>query len=147
MSTVRGHLQEVHTRLASHHIAKAKHHKAMATHFRKFHKAMEDDGDGMDSFENIASAHDEISGEHEDCAQFHVDCAKSLSGDGEPSAKAFGMDSSARRTASIAPDRISGVAPEAPRAVPRAGAPTIPARPEVPLEFEKLVAVDDDVIQ
>jgi hypothetical protein len=131
-------------RAAEHHIRKARHHGKLKAFYRTFHKAMQDDeNDGMDQFQELADAHEEMEGEHADCAEFFTRCAKD---GGEPAAKAAGFSNS--RTGLVS-DRVNGIVPEAPnvRAIPRAGAPTIPARPDVPLEFEKLVSVDDDVIQ
>jgi hypothetical protein len=144
MSTVRGHLHSVHTRLAEHHIAKAKHHEKLAKAYRQFHKAMGDENDGMDQFQEVADAHDEISSEHADCAQFHIDCAKAC-GD-ESATKAAGMNGSADRR-ELAPDNISGVTPPPNvRAIPRHGAPEVRDRSDVPAEFEKLVSTEDDTV-
>lgn len=45
----------------------------------------------------------------------------------------------------LVPTNISVVVPEHPglRAIPRAGQPAIPAKPDVPLEFAKMFAIDD----
>jgi hypothetical protein len=45
----------------------------------------------------------------------------------------------------IVPSRVSAITPNAPgvRAVLRHGAPELPARPNVPIQFEKLVAIEE----
>jgi hypothetical protein len=43
----------------------------------------------------------------------------------------------------IVPTNVSGVAPTAPRAVPRPGQRELPATPDVPPEFQKLVVVNE----
>lgn len=49
----------------------------------------------------------------------------------------------------IVPTGVSAVAPNAPgvRAVPRAGQQPIPVKPNVPDNFQKLVAIDDEEVQ
>jgi hypothetical protein len=49
----------------------------------------------------------------------------------------------------VIPDAISRVTPTLPglRAVPRAGQQAVPEKPNVPLEFEKLVSVEDENVR
>jgi hypothetical protein len=43
----------------------------------------------------------------------------------------------------LQPTQISGIVPDVPRPVPRFGQP-VPAKPNVPIEFEKVFSIEDD---
>jgi hypothetical protein len=151
MASVREHLREVHGRQAAHSLARAKFHKAMSGHFKKLAalsktaKSEMDDGDAMDLFDSAAAEHNEMADECVSMGEYHAACAKALADGNEPAAaKAMmGMSDAERRTAVIAPDQVSAVAPPAAvHGVPRYGAPTLPENSPVPAAFEKMVALD-----
>jgi hypothetical protein len=120
--TIREHLQKAHQAIAQSHRALSKCHSAamakesMAPDEKQFHKS-------------ASAAHDEAASAHDAMAN---DCAKAAEGD----------------LNKLIPDGISGLAPERPAfgitAVPRYGAPAAAAaaRPDVPLEFSKLVEIE-----
>jgi hypothetical protein len=84
-------------------------------------------------------------------ADFHKTMCESHLATGEKCARAamsFKTDSDAMGKAfdALEPSNISGVAPAPPgvRMVPRAGAPAQSDRAPVPLQFEKMVSVEDE---
>jgi hypothetical protein len=125
MSTsMKEHLVTVHKRLSKHHAAVSGHYLDMADCMGKA-----DNGDestkAKGSLETLAS-------EHSDMAQFHEDCAAKCS------------KAAADELNKLVPSNVSAVVPDYIRAVPRAGAPPAAIKPNVPLEFEKVFAIDDD---
>lgn len=99
--------------------------------------------------DGLCSTLQKISDAFADGASYHksamMECEKSM--DVEFS-KAASPDMEKRLSAlenTIVPSRVSAIAPNAPgiRAVPRAGQQPIPERPNVPIQFEKLVAIEE----
>jgi hypothetical protein len=126
---MKAHLAKVFTRLAQHHVAKAKHHGELAKLHDKlsqFHKGMDGEEDPATIHKNISAAHSAASEEHvamgEECAK----CAKGFSASG----KAMGMDGDLD---DLMPSPISGVTPDAPRAVLRPGMKALPTPEETSL--------------
>ena len=145
MSTVRQHLQTLHTNLADHHQKKTEHHAKMASHFAKLAKHLgktettEAAKDSKGILEALASEHEEMSQHHAGQVEFHhaqiEGCMK-------------GMDSDLEKRANqLQPlNGISGVTPGV-RAVPRPGQQPVnkaPEKPNVPLEFQKLFTVEEE---
>jgi hypothetical protein len=139
--------KEHYIKAAEHFVRSSKEHHALRDTLRKIrqmHKAEMDDEGAMDLFDSAIDSCDALGNNDAAHAEHYIECAKSApDGDGEPAAKAAGLSNSRM---GIAPDRVSGIAPEAPnvRAIPRAGAPEMRERSDVPLEFEKLVAIEGD---
>jgi hypothetical protein len=137
MSTMREHLADMHKRHQQHHELKATVHKTMATHFKKLAghftktEVTEAEKDAHGTLEALSNEHDTLWQEHSDLAEYHEQQMEACS-------KA--MDSDLNK---LIPTQVSGVTPERPRAIPRHGQPAVPAAPNVPLEFMKLVTVDE----
>jgi hypothetical protein len=149
MASARQHLVDMHKSLKkdfedakAHHLTKETHHRAEATRnskFARFHKADSVDTAGIyqDAADDHAKLPDHHAGEADRCqarAEFHglqmQECMKAADGD----------------LNKMVPDRVSGVTPPAfgSRAIPRAGAPNMAEKANVPLEFERLVAIEYD---
>jgi hypothetical protein len=127
MST-KENLKKFHAAAATHHTTIAKSHKRLATHYSK---ATE-----MDGHKDLAAEHKAMCDSHTTMAEHHLEMCKGID---DEMGKAFGDR--------LVPDQVSGILREWPPNVtlaPRAGAPQAPIKPNVPLEFEKLVSVDDD---
>ncbi len=137
---MKAHLQKLFTRAAAHHTAKAAHHAAMSEHYAKLstlHKAKSDMSDTATLYRAMADSHGEMADEH---TGMGAEC--------EACAKAFAASRNATGSDELEPlaRGLSVVAPTAPGVtmVPRAGMQPIPAKPNVPREFEKLVVVEED---
>jgi hypothetical protein len=136
--TVREHLKELHKNAAAHHSVKAAHHKALAGHYGKLAKMHKAEGvDTAGVYEGVSDSHAGLVDHHASQAEFHTtamqECEKAVTAE----------------LNKLVPDRISGLTPTAPafgsnvRPVLRAGQRDFGAKPEVPLEFESLVAIED----
>lgn len=101
-------------------------HEALAEHHVRMAKLAKDRG------------HKDTQSEHENMAAFHQEMAEKCAG-GMDKAMA-GHDPNA-----IVPDRIGAIPTTF--AMPRAGSPNLGSngRPNVPVEFEKFVSVEDDL--
>jgi hypothetical protein len=145
MASVRQHLKESHLRAAEGSIASAKFHKAMAGHFATLAECAKgaDWADGQKTHEEISAAHQTMCDACTKDAEYHNERAKDLS----ESMKADGAENLEKRRndlSKLQPTNVSALAPNAPRAVPRAGQREMGGdRPEVPAEFAKLVSVED----
>lgn len=139
MATVRQHLSSMHEQSASHHGAMKKCEMAKAALHRSMHKAAMDAGQEHSAHDGLADQCEKAAGHHEAMESFHKaamdECMKSVEAD----------------LNKLVPTQVSAVAPTNPwgiRPVTRDGqrpmndAPA--ARPNVPIQFEKLVAVEDD---
>jgi hypothetical protein len=146
MATVRQHLQKLHENAAEHHSFKKGHHDILSKHYAKlssFHKTKSDmDAEHVDAagiYSDISDSHAGLASHYQAQAEFHglqaQECAKAMDGDLNKNR--------------LVPDKVSGVTPPAPaigsRMIPRAGAPNVTEKPIVPLEFEKLVEVEDSL--
>ena len=140
MSTVRQHLQTLHTNLADHHQKKTEHHAKMASHFAKLAKHLgktettEAAKDSKGILEALASEHEEMSQHHAGQVEHHnaqvEACMKADAGD----------------LNKLVPTSVSAVTPGV-RAVPRPGQQPVnkaPEKPNVPLEFQKMFEVEDE---
>lgn len=134
MSTLREHLKKAHESIATHHRTMSKCHgdamgKAVAGNpEHEFHKG-------------ARAAHDAAADAHDQMCQ---ECMK-VTGDELNKNTADLVKRLEHLENTIQPTRVSAVAPNAPgvRAVPRAGQQPIPDRPNVPIQFEKLVAIEE----
>jgi hypothetical protein len=162
------HMRKTHAGVAGGHRASAATHRADAArehtlskcHAMALGKAVA--GDPQHTFHTTAkAAHDASAIAHEDAAtdqeqraQYHDDMAQECT----KAAKAAGDDDLTKGTSdllrrleivegTIIPTKISAVTPTVPgvRAVPRAGQRAIGTeKPNVPVAFEKLVAIEGD---
>jgi hypothetical protein len=128
--TVRQHLARLHKSNSEHHSKMAQLHKAAAME--------EDESEQGPTNEHNNKFHRGAMAAHEKAAEDHAEMCR----DCEKAVSAGGLSKQ------LIPDRISGVTPPAPafgsRMIPRAGAPNVAEKSEVPLEFEKLVEVEYD---
>jgi hypothetical protein len=142
MSTVRQHLQNLHSNLADHHQKKTEHHAKMASHFAKLAKHLgktettEVAKDSKGILEALANEHTEMSEHHAGQVEFHH---------AQVEACMKGMDSDLEKRANqLEPSPISRVTPTRPGIipVPRAGQQPI-AKANVPTEFQHLFEVEE----
>jgi len=137
MSTVRQHLQNLHTNLAAHNQKKSEHHAKMAEHFTKlaghFKKTevTEATKDAKATLEALAAEHEEMSQHHAGQVEHHnaqvEACMKADAGD----------------LTKMVPTNVSGVVPSRVVAVPRAGQQPV-NKTVVPTEFKHLFATEDE---
>lgn len=156
----RKHLEELHKTLAESHGRQAEYHATVAEHYAKLAgqvlKAAKQD-DAAAHLTSIAEAHQKMHGHHAEAAALHEalaeECTKAETGGLEKSAdvdlELFGKFIDQRIDKALGdqtfPPVMSRVAPTVPAMqtlVPRAGSPV--GAPKVPLEFAKLIAVDDE---
>jgi hypothetical protein len=143
MGKVSDHLKKFHQHAAEHHGELAECYGKIAG-FGKTGKSDMKDKDG----ESLAECLQKIADTHEAAAEFHrgmmEECSKVASDDLNKGTSEL-LKRLEQLEGQVVPSRISGVAPENPnvRAVPRFGAREIPAKPNVPVQFEKLVAIED----
>ena len=145
MSTLRQHLKKFHETAADHHdeLAKCFHKLSSLGKGAKSH--MSDDAIAADELTQclgkIAGAHQLRSAYHKEAM---AECEKIAADDLNKSSSDL-IKRLEHLEGQIVPTRVSAIAPNAPgiRAVPRAGAPNAPARPEVPLQFAKLVEIEE----
>jgi hypothetical protein len=150
MAAAREHIaKEIHEAEAAHHDRQAAHHdiyeksemKTAAIH-RTMHKAsaLGEDADSPHAqlaaeAESRARTHRADSADHRSHAAHHLAAAAKCS-------KAMDAD-----LTKIVPDRVSGLVPTAPafgsRAIPRTGQRPLDEKPNVPLEFARLVEIED----
>lgn len=113
-------------------------------------------GDAMHDFHTVSKAgHDAMATDREQRAEYHDDRGAECDELMEECEKVFGSGDLSKAAADgvlkrlahlenqVIPSRISGVTPTAPRAVPRYGAQPLPERPNVPIQFEKLVTIEE----
>lgn len=137
MSTLREHLQKIHTRSAEHHLTKAKGYLGLAKCL-KMQKA--DMGDDDADPEDISSTLADLAEEENDMAQFHLECCAGL--DKVQGGDLIKSDMDGDR---IVPDGISvivGDVPQHVRAIPRNGQREIETAQVAP-GLEKIVGFDD----
>jgi hypothetical protein len=138
--TLREHLKELHKNAAQHHLFKEKHHRSLATHYGKLAKMHKAEGvDTAGVYDGISDEHASLADHHAAQEEFHTtamqECEKAISAE----------------LGKLVGDRISSVTPTAPafgssvRPVLRAGQRDFGAKPEVPLEFQHLVTVEDSL--
>jgi hypothetical protein len=136
MSRASEHIaSEVHRADAKHHRAMAKSKRNRATIARAMHKEAGMSADTQSSHSRMADALDHEAELHEAHADHHEDAAEKCD-------KAAG-DSMNK----IVPDGISGInrfPAGGITPVPRYGAPDRSQKPNVPIEFEKLVSIEED---
>jgi hypothetical protein len=118
----------------------------VSSHLEAFHKAAaEHHGEMVDAHQaamakgqdsSMTAFHKAASSSHEKMQDFHAtaveECQKALT------------DSLGKEGDRIVPDQVRGVITSFPTMIPRAGAPAEPVRPNVPVEFQDLVKIDDD---
>jgi hypothetical protein len=147
------HMRKTHAGLAGAHRANAEHHRIMSKcHGAAMGKAVA--GDPQHMFHKSAKeAHDTAAEDQDSRAAYHdqmaEDCeeSKKVAGDSDLSKGASDL---LRRLEivenTVVPSRVHGVTPNAPgiTAVPRAGSRPMPTeKPNVPIEFEKLVVIEE----
>jgi hypothetical protein len=135
---------EHHQGMAEHHVHEAKHHDRVAGHLEKLASALgkrvaDVVGDSKTELEDWAA-------EHRSHAAYHRGEEASHREQADKCGKAIDVDDLEKRD-QLRPTNVHAVAPTVPatvRAIPRHGQREVPTRPNVPLEFEKLVQVEDD---
>lgn len=145
------HIKQTHAGIAGGFRKEADWHRTMSNlHKSAMGKAVA--GDSSHDYHNCAKvAHDDMATDRETRAGYHDDmmdeCDKALKTLTADDLNKSAPDDLAKRVSAlentIQPMRVSGVTPNAPRAVPRFGAREIPTRPEVPLQFEHLIKVEE----
>lgn len=142
MGRVADHLRKFHGHAAEHHEGLAKCYGKVAS-FGKAKKSEMKDGEG----DSLAECLQKIADMHEAAADFHrgmADECMKVTDDSLDKNSSELLKRLEHLEGQLVPSRISAVAPNAPRAVPRYGARDIPARPEVPLQFQHLVQIGDE---
>lgn len=129
--TMRTHLKEMHSNHASFHIKASKAHAALAKTFG----GMKD----MEGADDLAAGHKELAAAHADAAENAISCCKTL--DDAFKAMIGGDDDLSK----IVPDGVRAVYPNNNMLVTRTGQPSAAQNANVPNEFAKLVAVEDDL--
>jgi hypothetical protein len=101
-----------------------------------------DDGGLCGTLQKIADAFADGAGYHKDAM---AECSKVTDSEFTKGASDDFIKRLEKLENTIVPSRVSAITPTAPgiRAVPRAGQREIPARPEVPIQFEHLVRVEE----
>jgi hypothetical protein len=126
MASGREHMASNHQKEQGHWTEFAKGFGELSTHIRTVHKET-----GMNGDCKAAEACDKLSGLAQAHADYHAAqveaCMKAV--DGELN--------------KLIPHQVSSVYSHA-VPVPRGGQPPLPGKPNVPLQFQKLVAVDED---
>jgi hypothetical protein len=135
-TSVKQHLVSLHSASAAHHEKMSVHHAAVAEHLHNFVKCMgkaatKEEPEAHTHLSKAAKQHEAMSTEHSACALQHHEAAEACSKAAEGELQ------------KVIPDRISRVLPNNPgvTAVPRSGQRAIT---DVPVEFAKLFAVEDD---
>jgi hypothetical protein len=150
------HSSQTHAGIAGGLRKEAEHHRSMSKHHTSaMGKAVA--GDPQHEFHRCTKAeHDAMAADREQRASYHdtraADCDKLMeecekvfaSGDLNKAASDV-MKRLEHLEGQVVPSRVSGVAPDRPgvRAVPRFGAQPLAARPEVPVQFEKLIVIEE----
>lgn len=157
---IRAHFEELHKTLGESHETQAQHHATLAECYAKLAgqvlKVAQQD-DAAAHLTAIAEAHLKMHGHHSEQAALHQalaeECQKvegtelKRSGNDEMELLTKLIDARVEEAIgnTVAPPPMSRIAPNAPATsmlVPRPGSPT-PAQ-KVPLEFAKLIAIDED---
>jgi hypothetical protein len=144
MASAREHMKNTHGQEQARWGELAKAFGEMGEHVRDLHKKT-----GMAGESDLAADCDKVSGIAQAHSDFHgsafEECSKAT--DAEDLHKRMQAADQERQNARLVPTEVFGAIPDHPniRAVPRAGQPApAPVKPNVPLEFEKVFAVDDD---
>jgi hypothetical protein len=147
------HMRKTHAGIAGGHRATAEHYRMMSKcHGAAMGKAVA--GDPQHTFHKAAKETYDAAAEDQDGRAAYHDAmgekceqAKKVAGDADLSK---GSSDLLKRLEivenSLVPTKVSGVAPTNPniRAVPRAGMRDVSERPNVPVQFEKLIAIEGD---
>ena len=143
MGKVADHLKSFHKHAAERHDTLHACYSKIAS-FGKAAKSQMKDGDG----ESLDDCLQKIADTHEAAAEFHRDamaeCSKIAGGDLNKGESDL-LKRLEHLENQVVPSRVSAVTPNAPgvRAVLRTGQMPMSARPNVPIQFEKLVAIEE----
>jgi|ERR1700693_240463 len=132
--SVKSHLIDLHEEGQRHNTEMAEHHTAAAQHLLKFVKSF------AKTAKEEPEAHEHLSAlakKHEDMAEAHTQHASHHAAAVEACQKAESPTDLTKL--------VSRVTPNAPKMVPRAGQRGH-AQADMPLEFQKLFATDDDTL-
>lgn len=125
--TVKEHLASLHSHAAAHHAALAKSFNEASERFSQLASLHSDQPEAFRTHSDLASCLSKVSQQHSDKAEFHRRHAETL--DGLDTVKASGFGINPR--------------PEASRAIPRVGQPTIDVDlSRVPAELQQILGVD-----
>jgi hypothetical protein len=129
--------------MAEHHATLAKCYGKLAGMSKAGKSDMKDGEDGLAStLEKIAECHKSASEFHKTAMQ---ECKKSAGSEFSKAADADLAKRIAHLEGQLVPTNVSAVVPDANiRAVPRTGMRMPPQRPDVPLQFQHLVKVEED---
>jgi hypothetical protein len=143
------HIKQTHAGIAGGLRKEAEHHRNMSN----FHKAALGKAVGDDFHKCAKAEHDDMATDRETRAKYHDDmmseCDKALKASTADDLNKNAPDDLVKRVTalenSIVPTRVSAIAPENPslRAVTRTGQRPISDRPAVPVQFEKLVSIEE----
>lgn len=145
MGTMKEHLAGFHKHAAEHHGTLHECYKTLSTFGKSAKSEMKPDKDGNDLCDTL----EEIAECHKAAAAYHANAMEECSKSMDPEfSKAASPEFEKRLSAienRIEPTRISAVAPNRPgiTAVPRAGQPAFSEKPNVPIQFSKLVEIEE----
>jgi hypothetical protein len=130
--------ETVKTHLRNFHLQKAVHHASMADQCNGLAEQL--GGSESDLDKSLGDSFGKMADAHNSQAEYHKAAAASMA----DSSKAAGMSEDDLNR--IVPDNVRGIMPqEAPqlRAVPRHGSPELVDVKGVPVEFQKLISVEE----
>jgi len=135
MSTMRDHLRQHHEICSENHQGLADAFQGMAEHHRVL--SSRHTGEISEGHKALGEKCAKVASHFQNLADHNVSCAQALAAT-NPS------DADAAKSVGW-PAGVSGVAPDNPhyRAVPRTSQRELPVKPNVPLEFEKLIEIED----
>jgi hypothetical protein len=143
---IRKQLEKLHGQLAESHTQQADFHKQSAEHFHALAELGKAEGHDAAHLTAHAADHEAMQQHHQDMASHHTDqvqeCKKATDDDLDLE-KMFDARMEQILGDTVNPIAMSKIAPPAPTLIPRPGSPD-PTMKKVPLEFSKLVAVDED---
>jgi hypothetical protein len=147
MSKLSEHLASHHKVAAAHHAGMEKLHRSIAAVHSGLHKESGVTGDEDSPNAQLAAHHDGLADMHKAHAAHHSSMMEAYAKTVESDDLNKLLEKISEKIGDrLVPTQVSAVLPNRPGVtlVPRGGQQPVPVKPNVPLEFEKLVMVDED---